>query len=346
MTIAQPTNTAGHSAHDSAASPVVMPRFGFDNFSISALGWNADRLVDYAAEQKVAALLLSDLEVYESHDEAYLRDLAQKADSAGIALYAGTGGICPSAHRFSDKWGTAEEHLELALRVAKAVGSPTARCYQGFSEDRRSPGGIRARMADTLKVLEGAKSFAMDIGVTIAIENHAGDMRADELRDLVEAAGPEFVGVTIDSGNATWALEDPLENLEILGPYTVCSGVRDSMIWQDSDGVQVAWTAVGDGIVDMNAYARRFGEICPDAPFILEIVSGVSRGFPYLDPDFWAPYETVRAPSFARFLSLARQGDPITQFEPAGDQQQSEQSHQLAELERSLNWCRNHLNQT
>lgn len=27
------------------------------------------------------------------------------------------------------------------------------------------------------------------------------------------------VGATMDSGNATWTLEDPLSNLEILGPY-------------------------------------------------------------------------------------------------------------------------------
>ncbi len=328
-------------------APAAKPRLGFDNFSIRALGWKADRLIDHAAEQKVTALLFSDLDVYESHDEAYLRDLKQKAESHGIALYAGTGGICPTAHRFSDKWGSAEEHLQLTLRVAKAVGSPVARCYQGFSEDRKSPGGIRARMADTLAVLKSVRQFALDTGVKIAIENHAGDMRADELRDLIEEAGPDFVGATIDSGNATWALEDPLENLEILGPHTVCSGLRDSMIWQDDQGAQVAWTALGEGIVDMKAYAKRFTELCPSAPFILEIISGFSRGFPYLQPDFWPPYETVPAPSFARFLALARKGESIPPFKPDGDKQQAEQAeqaYQLAELERSLTWCRENLN--
>lgn len=351
MTSAQPTQTSAVSPDADAAPPAATPRFGFDNFSIRALGWDADRLVDYSAEQQVSALLLSDLDVYESHDEVYLRDLRQKADSHGIALYAGTGGICPTAHGFSDKWGTAEEHLELALRIAQAVGSPVVRCYQGFSEDRRSPGGIRARMGDTLQVLGNVTSFAVDVDVRIAIENHAGDMRASELRDLIEAAGPEFVGATTDSGNAPWALEDPHENLEILGPYTVCSGLRDSMIWQDADGAQVAWTALGEGIVDMTAYLERFVELCPDAPVIVETISGVSRGLPYLRSEFWPPYDSVSAPSFARFLALERKGVPVPAVlpagvRPAGDRQQAEQLHQLAELERSLTWCREHLNRT
>ncbi|RYD29030.1 MAG: hypothetical protein EOP87_18895, partial [Verrucomicrobiaceae bacterium] len=88
-------------------------KVGFDNFSIRALGLKAGALIDYAAEQKVGCLLLSDLDVYENHTDAYLEDLRKKAADLNIALYAGTGGICPTAHRFSDKWGTAEEHLKL-----------------------------------------------------------------------------------------------------------------------------------------------------------------------------------------------------------------------------------------
>ena len=238
------------------ATPVKL-KLGFDNFSIRALGWKAPALIDYAAEQKADCLLMSDLDVYEKHDDAYLKDLASRAKDKGIALYAGTGGICPSAKNFSTKWGTAEEHLKLTIRIAKALGSPAARCYQGFAEDRKSPGGIHARQKDTIAVFKNVRSFAMDNGVKIAIENHAGGEQAWELQNLIEEAGKDYVGCTIDSGNATWTLEDPMQNLEILGPYTVCSGIRDSMIWEDKDGAQVAWTAVGEGMIDMAAYARR-----------------------------------------------------------------------------------------
>lgn len=318
-------------------------KLGFDNFSIRSLGLKAGAIIDYAAQQKVDCLLLSDLDVYESHEDSYLGDLKKKAADSGIALYAGTLGICPTAFRFSTKWGSAEEQLKLTIRVAKAIGSPVARCVQGFAEDRKSPGGIRARMKDTLAVLRNVRSFAMDHGVKIAIENHAGDMQAHELRDLIEEAGKDFVGVTIDSGNATWALEDPMDNLEILAPYTVCSGIRDNMIWEDENGAQVAWTAMGEGIIDMKAYAKRFNALCPDAPFILEIISGFARPLPYLKPEFWKGYEEVTAESFAHFVALAKKGKPIPAFKPEGDKKAADQAYQKAELERSIAWCKANL---
>ncbi len=320
------------------------PTFGFDNFSIRALGWKADRLLEYAKQQEVTAILFSDLDVYESHDDAYLKDLAGKSRELGVKIYAGTGGMCPTAHRFSDKWGTAEEMLSLTLRIASKLGSPVARCYQGFSDDRRSPGGIQARNEDTLKVLAAVKAESVDLGVKIAIENHAGDMQGWELARLIERAGPEFVGATIDPGNATWTLEDPMDNLETLAPHILCSGIRNSMVWETEDGAAVAWTALGDGLVDMDAYAKRFRELAPEAPFIIESISGFSKPFPYLLPEFWKGYEEIPAKNFAAFLALAKKGKEIPSFvKPPENPREAEQAFQKADLEKSIAWCRNHL---
>ena len=76
---------------------------GFDNFSIRALGWKAPRLIEYARKQKVDAMLFSDLEVYESHDEAYLKEIGKEVKRQGIVLHAGTGGICPTSQSFKGK---------------------------------------------------------------------------------------------------------------------------------------------------------------------------------------------------------------------------------------------------
>ena len=317
-------------------------KLGFDNFSVRALGWKADQLIDFAAEQKVDTILFSDLDVYENHEEAYLKDLKAKADGLGIEIQAGTGGICPSAHRFSDKWGSAEEHLKLTLRVAHTLGSKAARCYQGFGADRQSEGGLQARMKDTVKVCKAVKEYAMDLGVKIAIENHAGDMQGWQLKDLIEAAGPDYVGATIDSGNATWTLEDPLVNLEILAPYVVSSGIRDSMVWEIEDGASVQWTAMGEGNTNMKRYVERFAELCPNAPLQLEIISGFSKAFPYLKADFWKGYEDIRGPEFASFLKLAKSGKTIPSFSPpeGADRAAAEKAYQRDQLIRSIRYCK------
>src|SRR5690349_5861540 len=192
-------------------------KLGFDNFSIRAMGWKAPALLDYAASLKLDSILISDLDAYESLEEKPLKEVKAKADDLGVQIHAGTWSICPTSKAFKNKWGTAEEHLSLGIRVAKALGSPVIRCVLGTGEDRKIEGGIEARMADTVKVCKACRSQAMDAGIKIAIENHAGDMQAWELVNLMEEAGKEYVGATLDSGNATWTMEDPFASLETLG---------------------------------------------------------------------------------------------------------------------------------
>ena len=279
---------------------------GFDNFSIRANNWKADRLIDFAIDKQLDSLLLSDLDVYENFKPDYLKGLRSKANDAGIVLHAGTGSICPTAKRWNDKWGSAEELLKLGIRVASEIGSPVFRCYLGGEADRHSPGGIQTHIATTVKELKKVRAAAVDANVKIAVENHAGDMQAWELVELIEAAGSDFVGATIDSGNATWTLEHPMTNLEILGPYAVSSGIRDSTVWQFEKGAKVAWNAIGEGQVDWKQYATKFGQLCTGVPLQLEIISGFNKSFAYKEKSFWDVYPDAKARDFERFLALAK----------------------------------------
>ena len=316
-------------------------KLGFDNYSIRALGWKAPQLLDHAHSLGVDAILLSDLDVYENHSESYVKEIRAKAADLGLDIHAGTGSICPSSKLFNNRFGTAEEHLRLTIRIAKAVGSPVARCFLGSSEDRKSEGGIEARIADTVRVCKSVRSFALDSGVKIAIENHAGDMQAWELQTLIEEAGRDHVGATMDSGNATWTLEDPLANLETLGPYALTTGIRDSAVWDTPEGAAVQWTAMGDGLVDFKRYVDRFAQLCPGVTFQLEIISGSTRQFPYLQEGFWKPYSKVRPAELARFLALARRGKPIEPHRfPETNRREAEQQFQKAQLERSIRYCK------
>ena len=132
-------------------------KLGIDNFSVRALKWKAPALIDYAAQLKTDSLFITDLEPFESRDDAYLGDLRKKAADLGIQIHLGSWSICPTSKTFKNTWGTAEEHGALALRMAKALGSPVARFVLGNGEDRKSPGGIQARIADTVAVCKALK---------------------------------------------------------------------------------------------------------------------------------------------------------------------------------------------
>src|SRR5689334_22742491 len=127
-------------------------KLGFDNFSVRAMGWKAPALLEYAASLKLDSILISDLDAYESLEEEPLKEVRAKANGLGIQIHAGTWSICPTSKTFKNKWGTAEEHLALGIRVAKTLGSPVIRCVLGSGEDRKSDGGIEARIEDTVKV--------------------------------------------------------------------------------------------------------------------------------------------------------------------------------------------------
>ncbi len=313
---------------------------GFDNFSIRALKWKAPQLLEYAAKQKCDTVLFSDLGVYESLDEGYLKTIKAKGDELGIAIQAGTGSICPTSNSYNEeKNGPAEEHLAKAIRVAKALGSDAVRCYIGSHRDRQGEGGIYRHIEATAKVLKKCRSLALDAGLKIALENHAGDTQAWELAELFEDVRPDFVGATIDSGNATWTMEDPMVNLEILGPYTVSSGIRDSAVWQTEQGASVLWNNMGDGVVDWMKYFERYSELCPNAPVQLEILSGRwERPVPYFTEEHWELFPRARANEFAQFVQLAYEGEPYK--EPEGRPLDDEAKQQLWDLEQSLAYCR------
>ena len=95
-------------------------------------------------------------------------------------------------------------------------------------EDRGLEGGIEKRIDDTVRVLKAVRSRVVDAGLKLAVENHAGDLQARELKRLIEEAGADFVGACLDAGNPVWAIEDPHLTLETLAPYVVTSHVRDS----------------------------------------------------------------------------------------------------------------------
>lgn len=339
------TATATLAALPTSAAPAKKRnhRLGFDNFAVRAMKWNARQLVDHSVKLGCDSLFITDFGPFEGkHDDATLKEIRQYADGKGVHIELGSWSICPTSKRFKKDWGTAEEHLALGIRMATALGSKAFRVILGAQEDRSTEGGIEARIADTVKVLKSQRSRAVDAGVKIAVENHAGDMQAWELVTLIEAAGKDYVGANIDSGNACWTLEDPVANLEILAPYVVATSLRDDMVWESANGVTVQWTAMGEGCVDLPAYFDHFEKHCPGVPVHIETISGFAREFPIYKQDFWKIFPKARAADLARFLALAKKGHRIDAFKaPAGvDGNKAQQDYQLAEIERSIRYCK------
>lgn len=318
-------------------------KLGLDNFAVRGMKWNARQLIDYATKLKTDSLFITDFAPFEGkHDDASLAEVRKYAADRGLQIQLGSWSICPTSKSFKKDWGTAEEHLALGIRMAKALGSPVFRVILGRQDDRLSEGGIEARIADTVRVLKSQRNRAVDAGVKVAVENHAGDMQSKELVELIEAAGKDYVGANIDSGNAVWTMEDPVANLENLAPYVITTSLRDSMIWESANGVTVQWTAMGDGCTDLKRYFDLFEKRCPGVPVHIETISGFAREFATNKPDFWKMFPKSTEADRARFFALAKKGHPIEPFKaPEGaDKDKAQQDYQREQIERSIRYCK------
>ena len=124
-------------------------RLGFDNFAVRALKWNARQLVDHAESLACDSVFITDFGPFEGRtDDATLADLRAYAADKAVTLELGSWSICPTSKTFKPEFGTPAEHLATGIRMAKALGSRAFRVILGNQEDRRSPGGIAARIPE------------------------------------------------------------------------------------------------------------------------------------------------------------------------------------------------------
>jgi len=285
-------------------------KFGVDLFSIRSQKWTPFQYLDYCAKHGVEVVHFSEIRFIGGLEEEHLKRVRAHAEKLGIEIEIGMMSICPTSKMFRAADGTAEEQLTRMIRAANVVGSKIIRCVLGSSADRQPPLGIEGNIESTVKVLRAVRSRVMDAGLKIAIENHAGDMQAREMKMLIEEAGKDFVGACLDSGNPVWAIEDPHLTLETLAPYVLTSHVRDSAVWATPNGAAVAWTRMGEGNIGIDDYVRKYAELCPGKALSLEIIVTGPREFNYHDPKFWEAYRNMPAWEFARFVALVQKGTP------------------------------------
>ena len=328
------------------AQSAGVPRvpLGLDAHSLRGMKWKASQLIEYAVKHKLDAVLLNNLNLFESRETAHLKRLKKTADAHELQLYLSAGSVSEGSVTFSNKYGSAEDLLAEGIHVAKAIGSPCVNVRIGKVDDRYSEGGIEARIEESVKVLKALRTRAQDAGVKFAFENHAADLRSEELLGLIEAAGTDICGVMLDPGNALWAMEDPIKQIQMLGSHVICTSVRDYMVWETEEGATFQWMAIGDGLMDAPAYTQHMATLCPGVPLFVESISNSPRPIPFLTADFWKGYPNLRAEDIADFLALLRRGHPIeiVKAPPGMDVKTFEKQHQRAEFEKSIAYLRRH----
>lgn len=288
-------------------TPHTTPLLGLNTYCLRGLRWNDAQLLDYTASLKLDAVFLQDSLDPRTKDPDHWREVREQAQRLGLALQTGGGGILPKT---KEDFPQAVESLRYNVRRAKAMGSPYVRGVLASNRASFPAGPVEQHMETAVRLLKAVRSEVADAGVKIIIEVHK-DLLAWELRQVIEAAGKDIVGVYMDTGNPVFVLEHPLTTLETLAPYVCTLHLRDSIIYEHPRGVAVHWVPLGEGVVDFPALVARARELCPAVTYFVKPITGrPPEVLPYLEPAFWASWKDMRAADLAKFLALARKGHP------------------------------------
>ncbi len=302
--------TLAPSLRSQAAS--AQQSLGLNSYCLRAMRWRDKEILDYAAGLKLEGVFLQDSTDPDAGTLAHWKEVGEYARQLNLHIETGVGAVLP---KDAAQTQASREQLLLGIDRAKAVGSPLVRCLLAADRAHLLPGTIAQHIETMVRLLRSVRSQAMDANLKIAIENHK-DLQAWEMREVIEAAGKDFVGSYLDTGNPVFVVEDPLTTLEILGPYALCVHLRDSVIYEfqarrsgadTNGGAMVQWVPLGDGVVDFVTLTQRLRTMKPEVYVYIKPITGrPPQLIPYLDPDFWKDYPKARAAELARFVELAK----------------------------------------
>lgn len=328
-------------------------KLGVDCFSLNWQGWDAFQTLNYVAELGVENIQFSERGFLATLDPGYLREVRAHADQLDLSIEVGMKSFDGFSSAFDPRLGSGEQQLNDMIGAAVICGSPIVRCLLGSSAERLGPTPIEEHIAECLRVLQAVAPRARELGVKIAVENHgAVDLLARELRQLVEQAGVDAVGVCLDTGNGAYAGEHPIVSTEILAPYVVTTQIRDTRVWATHHGAMAQWVPLGDGNLAIDQALGLLAARRPEIPINLEVITGRRpREIPYFDSasEFWRMYPGMLARDFAPFLAAVSTSTagpydqlilPVGVSTPPPDQLDAFRAQQRQHLEASVHYCR------
>jgi len=232
------TFIGGALAAASAAAGSRRWRLGLNTYCLRFQKWNDRQLIDYCVKQKLDAMFLQDSLDPAVMDPKHWADVRAWVKDAGLHIETGGSALLPKSEAV---YAAKIAELRKNIERAHAMGSPIVRTL--LASDRYhmpDEGPVERHVETAMRILRELKSQVMDAGMKIGIENHK-DLQAWQTRELIVAAGKEFVGSYLDTGNPVFVAEHPLTTVEELGPYAVCFHLRDSVVYEVPDGIAVKW---------------------------------------------------------------------------------------------------------
>jgi sugar phosphate isomerase/epimerase len=233
--------------------------------------WTVADFIRRAASLQVDAVSLQ-THYLNSEDLRFVKDECLKYNLTGILEWGHPDGL---------KMGTSPEaasQLRKWLRTTSLLGGKLVRIVAGYPTYRgREP--IVAQMERLTPLLREVCREAADLGVVLALENHA-DFTPLELVELIGRVGAPNLRATFDTGNCVRLGADLMDSTRRIAPLTEIVHLKDLWILENSRGdPNASWPSapLGQGMLDVPGVLAALHQRAFDGYLLIEMAHMHSR---------------------------------------------------------------------
>ncbi len=328
-------------------------KLGLESFSSRNSGLDPIGVLTLASDLGLQGVLF-EFSPFTSYRDDDLEAIKKTAQDKGLYLEFGMGSIIhrhPMAERGRQLLAEAGYDINVSdaqiviyhLEIAKKLGAPLLRCVGGNLFSRDEGYDMTALADEVVVILREACKAAEDMGIKIAMENHA-DFTVRQYASIRTRINSPAFGFTVDCANLAFDLDDPLKLAKIMAPYAWTTHYKNYRIIRTKNGLALENCALGDGEIDIVAIAETLAEHNPDINLNIEIHS---EWAPFtlniFDDDFFQTHVSPPGEGLAWYLEKSWEKDlPETwpsDIPPGEEAWKVELDH----LKRSISWAKENL---
>lgn len=267
------------------------------------------------------------LEMSPTLDHGEMREIRAHADNLGMYVESGLGKVNPYASPEAPELRAAGDgdillgfrRMMEACAVAdiREVWIGTANfkgqyrgnwCYDRFRTDV----SWQEQLDATERFLHRLAPIARDLGIHMNMETHE-EITTFEVVRLVEAVGPDVMGITFDVANVTHRGEDPVAAAHRVAPYTRQTHLKDIVHCFTDEGAVRQMRPCGQGIVDYETILPLLYQHNPTLHLTIENPNSPGRTLMQVfDPAWHAAHPDLSTAELASFFRLTRLYDTKT----------------------------------
>ncbi|MFH1744307.1 MAG: sugar phosphate isomerase/epimerase family protein [bacterium] len=294
-------------------------KLGLESYSTRNSGKDPVEVLELASELGLDGVLF-ELSPFNSFRDSDLERIKGTAEDKGLYIEFGMGSIfgwhpmAETGKKLLAEAGydagvsdakVAIQHLE----IAQKLGSPILRCVAGNLLTRDEGYDMAALADQAVAILKEACKAAEDMGIRIAMENHA-DFTVRELISILGRVNSPAFGFTVDCANLAFDLDDPLRLAGIMAPWALTTHYKNYRIVRTKDGLALENCSLGDGDIDILAIARLLAEQNPEINANIEIHSQFAPfKLDILNPAFFDRHPSPPGDGLAWYLQKSWEKD-------------------------------------